>query len=167
MIRSLIKIAVVVVVAILVYNYFFGDRAEKEQSRKIFGEMRDVVVSVGQLVKTEKQKFDAGKYDGALDKLGDAYRAIRGQAENLDGKVMQRLDELERRKAQLQREVDAIEQIDTELQSAPQTPPKKGAKAAPIDSAKTADQDRRKAELQRQIEALVRDTDDLLKEAQE
>ncbi|HNM26497.1 MAG TPA: hypothetical protein PKL15_13740, partial [Saprospiraceae bacterium] len=66
MIRSLIKIGLVLIVAILVYNRFFGTSAEKEQSKKIFGEMRDVVVSVGQLVKSEKTKFDAGKYDGAL-----------------------------------------------------------------------------------------------------
>lgn len=167
MIRSLIKIGLVVVVAILVYNYFFGDSAEKEQSRKIAGETRDVIVSIGQLFKSEKEKFDAGKYDGLLDKLGGAYRAVRGQAEHLDAKVMQRLDELERRKASLQRELDAIEQTDATLQSAAQNPPKKGAKADTTLSSKTADQERRKAELQRQLEALIRDSDDLMKQAQE
>lgn len=170
MIRSLLKIGLLVVACILVYNYFFGDSAEKEQSRKIFGEMRDVVVSVGQLVKTEKDKFDAGKYDGALEKLGGAYRAIRDRAEHLDAKVIQRLDELERRKATLEREIDSIEKADQQLQTAPQTPPK-GLKADPKaqqnQAAKAADQQRRKAELQRELEALVKDTDDLLKQAQQ
>ncbi len=170
MIRSLLKIVLLVVGAILVYNYFFGSNAEKEQSRHIFGEMRDVVVSVGQLVKSEKTKFDAGKYDGALDKLGDAYRAIRKQAEHVDAKVIKRLDELERRKASLQSELDSIEQIDEQLQNTPAAP-QKGLKTDPkaqqTQSAKAADQQRRKADLQNQLEQLVKDTDDLLKQAQE
>lgn len=169
MIRSLIKIGLVLIVAILVYNRFFGTSAEKEQSKKIFGEMRDVVVSVGQLVKSEKTKFDAGKYDGALEKLGGAYRAIRQQAENVDAKVLKRLDELERRKTALQSELDSIEQIDQQLQSAP-PPAKKGLKADPKAeqtlSSKNADQERRKAELQQQMEQLIKDSDDLLKQAQ-
>lgn len=169
MIRSLIKIGLVLIVAILVYNRFFGTSAEKEQSKKIFGEMRDVVVSVGQLVKSEKTKFDAGKYDGALEKLGGAYRAIRQQAENVDAKVLKRLDELERRKADLQSQLDSIEQVDQQLQNTP-PPAKKGLKADPKAeqtlSSKNADQERRKAELQQQLEQLIKDSDDLLRQAQ-
>ena len=69
MIRSLVKIGILLVGAILVYNYFFGTDTEKDNSRKIFGQMRDVVVSVGQLVKTEKNNFNAGKYDAARVEL--------------------------------------------------------------------------------------------------
>jgi hypothetical protein len=165
MIRSLLKIGLLLVAAILVYNYFFGTSAEKEQSKHVFGEVRDVVVSVGQLVKSEKTKFDAGKYDGALAKLGGAYRAIRNQAEHLDAKVIKRLDELEKRKTALQSELDSIQQTDEQLQNAPAA--QKGKKADATDSAKVADQGRRKADLQNQLEQLIKDTDDLVKQAQE
>ncbi|MBL7802103.1 MAG: hypothetical protein JNL02_00090 [Saprospiraceae bacterium] len=170
MIRNLLKIGLLLIVAILVYNRFFGTTEEQKQAKGIFKSVGNVFVEVGQLVSAEKDKFDAGKYDGVLDKLGGAYRAIREQAENVDGKIIKRLDELERRKAALQTELDSIESIDQQIQSAPAAP-KKGIKADPKaeqnQAAKTADQQRRKAELQRQLEQLIKDSDALIKQAQE
>lgn len=167
MIRSLVKLAVLLIGAILVYNYFFGTDKEQDNSRKIFGQMRDVVVSVGQLVKNEKNNFDAGKYDGVLEKLGGAYRAVRDRAQYVDEKVLRRLDELEERKARLQTEIDSIEKGDQALE----TPSKKGLKKDPKTeqqkAAKAADQNRRKEQLQRELDALIRDSDALLKDAAE
>jgi len=169
MIRFVLKIGALLVVGILIYNFFFGDSAEKEQSRKIFGQVKDVVVSVSQLVKTEKQKFDAGKYDTALEKLGGAYQAVRGQVQKLDASFLSRLDELEKRKAALQSELDNIEKAEQELANTPA--PKKGLKADPkAEKAKTekaADQQRRKEALQRDLEQLFKDSETLLQQAQE
>lgn len=164
MIRTLLKVAAVAIVAILVYNRFFGTDEEKTQSKKIFGEMRDVVVSVGQLIKSEKAKFDAGKYDAALDKLGDAYRAVRDRAEYVDEKIIKRLDELEQRKAQLKKELDALESS-----QAPAPAPKKGAaKENPsVVAAKEAEKQRKQEALTRELERLIRDSDSLLQQAQE
>jgi len=169
MIRFVLKIGALLVAGILIYNYFFGTDTEKETSRKIFGEMKDVVVSVSQLVKTEKQKFDAGKYDTALAKLGSAYKAVRERAQHLDAKFIQRLDELEQRKATLQQELDSIDRGDQQATTAP--PPKKGlkanAKAEQEKTAKAADQQRRKEELQRELDLLIRDSEALMKQAEE
>ncbi len=167
MIRSILKIGALLVAGILIYNYFFGTDAEKDTSRKIFGEMKDVVVSVGQLVKSEKEKFDAGKYDTALAKLGGAYKAVRERAQHLDAKFIQRLDELEQRKANLQTQLDSIEQGDQAIADAPV--PKKGlkAKAEQEKAAKSADQTRRKEVLQRELDQLLKDSEVLLKQAQE
>ncbi|MBK8425019.1 MAG: hypothetical protein KA165_20335 [Saprospiraceae bacterium] len=167
MIRSLVKIGILLVVAILVYNYFFGTDTERDNSRKIFGQMRDVVVSVGQLVKTEKNNFNAGKYDAALDKLGDAYRAIRDRAQYVDEKVLKRLDELEDRKAQLQTEIDSIEKGDQAADALAKKGLKKDAKSEQQKATKAADQKRRKEELQRELESLLRDSESLLKQAEE
>ena len=169
MIRSLLKIGALLVAGILIYNFFFGTDAEKEQSRKVFGQVRGVVVSVGDLLKTERAKFDAGKYDGALEKLGDAYQAVRNGVKNMDEKVSKRLEELERRKAALQKEVDSIEQGDQQA-AAPQ-PTKKGLKKDPKAeqqaAAKSADQQRRKEQLQRELDKLLRDSEQLLQEAEQ
>lgn len=169
MIRFVLKIGAVLVAGILIYNFFFGTSAEKEQSRQIFGQVKDVVVSVGALVKSEKTKFDAGKYDAALEKLGGAYQAVRKQAQHLDASFMKRLDELEQRKASLQSEIDSIEQIDQTISDAPA--PKKGIKTDPkAEKAKTekaADQKRRKEDLQRELEQLFKDSETLLQQAQE
>jgi chromosome segregation ATPase len=168
MFRSLFKLALLLIGGILVYNYFFGTSTEKENSRKIFGEMRDVVVSVGSLVKEEKAKFDAGKYDTALDKLGGAYRAIRERAEYVDQKVLKRLDDLEQRKAQLEQELNSIEQKDEQNANTPA--PKKGIKqdpkAAEQTAAKAADLQRRKEKLQKQLDSLLKDSERLLQEAE-
>lgn len=169
MIRFVLKIGAVLVAGILIYNFFFGTSEEKEQSRKVFGQVKDVVVSVSQLVKSEKTKFDAGKYDAALEKLGGAYQAVRGQVQKLDASFIQRLDELEKRKASLQSEIDSIEQGDQELAQAPA--PKKGIKAdsktEKAKAQKSADQQRRKEELQRELDQLFKDSEALLQQAQE
>lgn len=169
MIRFLLKIGLILVAGILIYNFFFGTDVEKEQSRKVFGQMRGVVVSVGDLLKSEKAKFDAGKYDGALEKLGGAYRAVRERAQHLDQNVLRRLDELEQRKTSLEQELDSIEANDQQT-AAPQ-PTKKGLKKDPKAeqqaAAKSADQQRRKEQLQRELEKLVRDSDQLLQEAEQ
>ncbi len=168
MIRFVLKIGALLVAGILIYNYFFGTDPEKEQSRKIFGQLKGVVVSVSDLVKSEKQKFDAGKYDAALEKLGGAYKLIRDQAQHLDASMLTRLDELEQRKAALQGELDSIEQED---QTAAAPAPKKGlradSKAEKAKAEKAADQQRRKEELQRELEQLFKDSEALLQQAQE
>lgn len=163
MIRALLKLAALLIAGILVYNYFFGTNEEKESSRKVFGQIKGVVVSVGQLVGSEKDKFDAGKYDAALDKLGGVYKAIRTQASKLDDKVIQRLDGLEGRKSELQRELREIEQA--EEQSPPVPGKKKDPKAEQAKAEKAAEQIRRKAQLLRELESLIRDSETLLDEA--
>jgi hypothetical protein len=167
MIRSLIKLGLMLLAGVLVYNYFFGTDTEKESSKKIFGQMRDLVVSASDIVRSERQKFDSGKYDAALEKLGGAYRAVRDRAQFVDDKILKRLDGLEDRKAELEKELDTIEKNDQQTSSAP--PPKKGVKADPKaaeqTAAKAADQERRKRFLQQELEALLRDSDKLLQEA--
>jgi hypothetical protein len=167
MIRSLVKIGILLVGAILIYNYFFGTDTEKDNSRVIFGQMRDVVVSVGKMVKTEKNNFDAGKYDGVLEKLGGAYRAVRDRAQYVDEKVIKRLDELENRKERLQTELDSIEKGDEAAAAPVKKGLKKDPKAEAQKAAKATDQAQRKAALQHELELLLRDSDALLKQAAE
>ena len=56
MIRSLLKLGLLLVAGILVYNYFFGPVEEKEQSKEIFGKVRDVGKDAWALLRTEKDK---------------------------------------------------------------------------------------------------------------
>lgn len=74
MIKSVIKLAIFLVVGIVAYNYFLGDEQEKEQARNIVngtGKAIKKSVEVGvDLIKDEYKKFKDGKYDRALDKIG-------------------------------------------------------------------------------------------------
>lgn len=169
MIRSLIKIGLLLLAGILVYNYFFGTSEEKAQSREVFKKTGDALGSAWNLLKSEKQKFDAGKYDKVLDQLGSAYKSVRERAKYVDEKVIKRLDELEQRKASLEQQLDSIQTGEQDLLNAPPPSGRKGLKSTPdtATSTKQADQQRRKEALQRELDQLIRDTDALLKSAQE
>lgn len=166
MLKNLIQLALFLVAGILIYNYFFGTNEEQEQSKEVFQKTGAAVKSAWNLLKTEKQKFDAGKYDGLLDQLGGAYREIRDRAQYVDEKVLRRLDDLEQRKSELEKELQGIEREDSLIQAA-------GAKKAVSKSAaqeqadRAAEQSRRKESLLREMDALMNDTDQLLREAQE
>lgn len=146
MIGFLLKIAVLIVIGVLSYNYFFGTEQEKAQSSKVFGQVKDVAVSVGDLAKSEKDKFDAGKYDAALDKLGKAYAVAREGAQDLDAGVLKRIGGLEKRKEVLQKEIDSIE---------------KAENTAPAGKYSEAQRLRRE-KLQREMEKLIADSNALL-----
>jgi len=103
MIKNLLKLAVFLVIGVLVYNYFFGNAVEKERSAKIGNQVKELFQSAVDVVKDEKEKFDAGKYDGALDKVGDAINGLKSSARELgDNFEMEKIDELEREKKSLQ-----------------------------------------------------------------
>ncbi len=173
MVKYLIRIGLVLVVAILVYNYFFGTSAEKAQSRKIFGEVQTLVGSVAGALKAEKGKFDAGKYDGVLDKLGSAFGSLRNNADQLSPAMISELDRLEMRKTALEQELGDIQNGDAELARMSASPPPSGKRGLaksnqPAEQAKaqkTADQTRRKEDLEQELERLIQDTDQLLQKA--
>jgi len=142
MLRSLLKLAVVLVLAILVYNYFFGTTEEKAQSKEIFGEVRDLGKAAWGLLRTERQKFNDGKYDEAVDKIGGLINTMKDRAERLeDSDLINKIDKLERKRKAIERQLqeDTPENYDA------------GEKAA----------------LKREWEELMRETEDVMKELEE
>lgn len=150
MIGFLIKIALFAVIGILGYNYFFGTSEEKAQSSKVFGQVKEVAVSVGELAKSEKEKYDAGKYDAALDKLAGAYKKAREGAQKIDKSLLKRIGELENRRAGLEKEIASIDAAEEKL-----------AKGQDSEQAR-AKQAERKEKLQQELEELIADSDAVL-----
>jgi SMC interacting uncharacterized protein involved in chromosome segregation len=151
MIGFLIKIALFAVIGILGYNYFFGTSEEKAQSSKVFGQVKEVAVSVGELAKSEKEKYDAGKYDAALDKLAGAYKKAREGAQKIDKSLLKRIGELENRRAGLEKEIASIEKVEhTELTES-----------------EAKQQTKRKERLQQELDRLIADSDSVLKQAED
>lgn len=109
MIKHIIKIGLLLLIGVLGYNYFLGSPTEKANSKEIFGKFKEVAVSVKDLVKNEKAKFDGGKYDKALSKLGGAYKSIREKVGGLDKKLLNKIDDLNDRKNELQKEIKEVE----------------------------------------------------------
>ena len=111
MIRSILKIGMLLVVGILVYNFFLGTPEEKAQSQKVFNKGKEAIVSVGDLLKSEKAKFDSGKYDNALDKIGNAFNGLRDKANEIqDSGYLDRLNDLDEKRKELQEELSEITQ---------------------------------------------------------
>ena len=102
MIKTLLKYGILILAGIVGYNYFLGDEAEKASSRKIVNEIKDVGKEVGSLIKSEREKFDKGKYDKVLVKLKDSYDVVKQKAKNIDEKYISKLDDLQERRDDLE-----------------------------------------------------------------
>jgi CHASE3 domain sensor protein len=108
MIRSLLKLGLMAVICIVIYNRFFGTDAEKDQSKRIFKGVGNVFTEVRSLVLTERDKFDAGKYDTALGKMQNVLENLKNHAsDNKDANLQNQIAQLEKRKKMLERQVDA------------------------------------------------------------
>jgi len=105
MIKSALKLAVVLIIGVLVYNFFLGTEEEKQNSKAIFREVKDVAVGVKELVKSEKKKFDAGKYDRAIEKIGVVLQKLKKTAKEIDDKYIDRIDDLAKKRKALQEEL--------------------------------------------------------------
>jgi ElaB/YqjD/DUF883 family membrane-anchored ribosome-binding protein len=108
MIKNILQILVVVVVGVLVYNFFLGTPEEKQNARTIFNEVKDVGVAVKDLLQSEKEKFDAGKYDNALDQIGNLFDNMKTEAREFDEQYLDRIEDLERKRRDLERKVDSV-----------------------------------------------------------
>ncbi len=108
MIKNALKLLAVLVIGILIYNLFLGTDEEKQGAKRIVGEVKDVGVAVKDLLKSEKEKFDKGKYDKAVDKIESILSNLKRNASDFDEKYLQRIEELERKRKQLKEELDAV-----------------------------------------------------------
>lgn len=140
MIRSVLKIGLILVAGILIYNFFYGTDEEREQSKRIVGEFKEVGVAVKDLLKSEKEKLDEGKYDDALAKMKNLFEKVGDGIEKLDPNAVSTLNDLERKRRNLEEEVERKNQGDLT--------------------------DAEKEELNTEMEELLRETEQLLKDIQ-
>jgi hypothetical protein len=91
MIRTLIKWALIAVIAILTYNYFFGTEEEQRQSRKIAGTAKEMVSSVYEFIKDETARIQDGKYDDVVQNIQTKIEELKQKS----GAATQQLNELE------------------------------------------------------------------------
>jgi chromosome segregation ATPase len=104
-ILTIVKLAFGLAFVIVGYNYFLGDAAEKESSREIIGQVKVLTGSVVDLLKTEKGKYDKGKYDNAMDKLKDTFSVLKEKAAAMGESgeaTLDKLSALEQRRKDLE-----------------------------------------------------------------
>ncbi len=112
MIRTLVKLALLLVLGLLAYNYFLGTPEEKAQSREIVGKAKELASEAWKLLKTERTKMQEGKYDDALNRLESLYVDLRNvAAEAHDSETLQRLEDLSQRRKELQRKLSGQDNL--------------------------------------------------------
>ncbi|WP_116105061.1 hypothetical protein [Lewinella sp. IMCC34191] len=105
--RTILKLALFLVIGLLAYNYFYGTIEEKEQSRQIVDKARDLGSEAWNLLKGEREKMRQGKYDDALDKLENLYGSLREEAQDLsDSKLIRDIEDLTERRTDLERALE-------------------------------------------------------------
>lgn len=103
MIKTIIKLGLLLVVGLLGYNYFYGDVEEKAQSREIVGKVGDLGKDAWALLKSEREKMKEGKYDNALEKLDGLYASLKDKAQDLkDSDALQQIKNLNDRRKELE-----------------------------------------------------------------
>lgn len=110
MIRRLLGWVVILVLALIGYNYFYGTAEEKENAKELVGEFKKIGKASWDLLKSEKDKMEAGKYEDATDKLKDIFDKLKGIAsdENNSG-YLDRLADLEQKRQELEQKLDRMD----------------------------------------------------------
>lgn len=118
MFKWLIRLLIFLLILIIGYNYFFGNKEEKESSEQIVTQVKSLGKTLGGVLKSEKEKFDSGKYDEALDKVGNFIHGMKKQADKLDAKQLQQLNELEAKQHLMQKHLDENKDSNIDLSKA-------------------------------------------------
>lgn len=109
MIRLLLRLLLFIVVAVLVYNFFLGTPAEKEGAKKVFEQFKNAGNAVKELLISEKEKFDAGKYENVTRQVDNLFKNIKEEIKDTDTNSLRELEALEKQKKSLQEDVDNFE----------------------------------------------------------
>ncbi len=104
--RNLLKFIVFAAIGLVSYNYYYGNEVEKARSEKVIDGVKDVFGSIKDLAVAEKEKFDAGKYDKALDKIGNVFKDVKEKSAELGDDLKDRLANLEDEKEALEERID-------------------------------------------------------------
>ncbi len=111
MIGKIIKLGILVVIGLVGYNYFLGTPEEKEKSKEIIGKVADIGKAGVGLIKEEVAKFKEGKYDRALDKIGDGLSKAKEELSDKGGKLMDGIEAWEGKKELWTKEKDRLKEL--------------------------------------------------------
>lgn len=109
--RNLLKLIFFAAIGLIAYNYYYGNEVEKARSEKVIDGVKDVFVSIKDLAIAEKEKFDAGKYDKALEKIGHVFQDFKDRSAELGDDLKDRLADLEDEKQELEERIDEKKKV--------------------------------------------------------
>ncbi|HJW30217.1 MAG TPA: hypothetical protein VJ508_13335 [Saprospiraceae bacterium] len=77
------------------YMYFFGRGEDKSDATTIVNETKDVVKAVGNFLKLQKEKYNAGDFDRLISKAENSIHKLRSTSTGNQGEVKQTLQDLQ------------------------------------------------------------------------
>lgn len=110
MIRTLIKWAFIALIAIIAYNYFFGDESEQQQSQQIINKTKDIGAAIVDLVSDESERIQEGKYDDVVDNIQGVIDKLKNSGEENDPQ----LNNLENELDQTRKNIDELSETSTD-----------------------------------------------------
>jgi hypothetical protein len=93
--RKLLFLLILVLAGYIGYMYFFGKGEDKSNAQTVVRESKDLVKSLGDFLKVQKDKYDDGQFDQLIDKVGQAVEKLKSSPAESKGEAEQTLDELE------------------------------------------------------------------------
>lgn len=124
--RTIINLILIVVIAVVGYNYFFGSNSEKNESQEIVDQVKDLGKSIGDLIRSEKNKLEEGKYDDVVNKARSIFEKLESQINPTDSTQKEGLQALGNDLEALEKKVKEVadstvsdqdkEELKTELQ---------------------------------------------------
>jgi len=113
LIKLAFKLAIFLAIFLIGYNFFFGSPEERENSKAIVGQVKDLGGSVFGLLSSEKTKFQNGKYNGAFEQISDRLVAAKDYASRAydNGRHWnERLNQLEQQKQWLEGQLPTFDE---------------------------------------------------------
>ena len=105
-IKALFKLAVLALVGLIAYYFFFGSEEDQQRARDVVSKVSDLGKELGGFLAEEKEKLDQADFSQAIEKIGDALERLETQ-EGAD--ESEELSRLRQDRAELSREVQALE----------------------------------------------------------
>ena len=151
MIRSLIRLAILLGIVALIYYRFFGDEAEQAKSKEVITTGKEVAKNLGELtlslIKKGQENLESGKYDDALADISNLIDKLKEKAETLEeGKeIYDQIRALEDRRTEIEQDLAAANVSSYD------------------DTGENQDNDQQKAEIKQSTKDLLNDTENLLR----
>ena len=108
--KYIIPFALFLAAFLVGYNLFFGNPEEQEQSKRIIAKFTDLGGEVYDLLHTEKEKYDDGKYDEALAKISqriDQLKELAANAVENKQQLLDQVDQLDKARKSIQSQLDS------------------------------------------------------------
>jgi hypothetical protein len=92
--RKFIFTLILILAGYIAYMYFFGKGADKSGAETIVRESKEVVKSVGEFLKHQKEKYNEGEFDHLIEKVEKSIHQLKSTTTENKGEVRDGLQAL-------------------------------------------------------------------------